>query len=256
MPVSEVCCQKYLLYFLDNINPLKNNSLLFYTYTKNMETTYSEPLQDNTGLYKWASLLALITIAYNIIEGVVSVMFGLEDETIALFGFGLDSFIEVISGIGIWHMIRRLRQNGYARDGKFEQQALRVTGAAFFLLTCGLAVTAAINLYRGVQPLATLWGIIVSGISIATMWALIHYKLKIGRQLKSAAILADANCTKVCIYLSVILFLSSIGYELTGIGGIDSIGAIFIAAFSFREGREAFQKAKGNMTCGCKGNCG
>lgn len=89
-----------------------------------------------------------------------------------------------------------------------------------------------------------------------TMWALIHYKLKVGRQLKSDAILADANCTKVCIYLSVILFLSSLGYELTGIGGIDSIGAIFIAAFSFREGREAFQKAKGDMTCGCKGNCG
>lgn len=220
-----------------------------------MEITYSEPLQDNTGLYKWASLLALITIAYNIIEGVVSVLFGLEDETIALFGFGLDSFIEVISGIGIWHMIRRLRHNGYVKDGKFEQQALRITGAAFYLLTCGLTAAAIINLYRGKRPITTLWGIIVSGVSIMTMWVLIHYKIKVGKRLKSDAILADANCTKVCIYLSVILFLSSLGYELTGLGGLDSIGAIFIAAFSFREGREAFQKAKGNMACSCKSNC-
>lgn len=221
-----------------------------------MEITYSDPTQETTGLYKWASLLALITIAYNIIEGVVSVLFGLEDETIALFGFGLDSFIEVISGIGIWHMIRRLRHNGYVKNDKFEQQALRITGAAFYLLTCGLTVAAIINLYSGERPITTLWGIIVSGISILTMWMLIHYKIKVGKQLKSDAILADANCTKVCIYLSVILFLSSIGYEITGIGGIDSIGAIFIAVFSFREGREAFQKAKGNITCGCKDNCG
>ncbi len=57
--------------------------------------------KDKTSLYGWASALALITIIYNIIEGMVSVYFGFDDETIALFGFGLDSFVEVISGIGI-----------------------------------------------------------------------------------------------------------------------------------------------------------
>ncbi|MEK7852009.1 MAG: hypothetical protein AAB275_08995, partial [Deltaproteobacteria bacterium] len=64
----------------------------------------------NKDLYQWANTLALITIFYNIGEGLVSVYFGLEDETIALFGFGIDSFVEVISGIGIWHMIRRFKQ--------------------------------------------------------------------------------------------------------------------------------------------------
>ena len=72
---------------------------------------HSNNHQTKETLYKRAAILALITIVYNIIEGIVSVFFGLEDATIALFGFGLDSFLEVISGIGIWHMIGRLKRN-------------------------------------------------------------------------------------------------------------------------------------------------
>jgi divalent metal cation (Fe/Co/Zn/Cd) transporter len=87
------------------------------------------------------------------------------------------------------------------------------------------------------------------------MWILIHYKIKVGKQLNSHAIIADANCTKTCLYLSVILLLSSAGYELTGIGGLDSLGAILIAGLSLREGREAFQKAQGKITCHCNDDC-
>ena len=206
-------------------------------------------------LYKWANILALITIFYNIIEGIVSVFFGFKDETIALFGFGIDSFVEVISGVGIWHMIRRLKQNGNENPDRFEKDALRVTGTAFYILAIGLAITAILNIYQGHKPETTLWGIIISAISISTMWALIHYKLKIGKELNSQAILTDAACTKVCIQLSLILLLASAGYELTRIGGLDSIGAILIAWLSFREGRESFQKARGNIVCGCKDNC-
>ena len=213
-----------------------------------------KPLHEKIGLYKWASALALITIFYNIIEGVVSVFFGIEDGTIALFGFGVDSFVEVISGIGIWHMVRRLRQNGNENPDRFERQALQITGSAFYVLTTVLLITSAVNLYLGHKPETTLWGIIISGVSILTMWALIHYKTKVGRQLNSQAILADAACTKVCIQLSLILLLASAGYELTGIGGIDSIGAAGIAWLSLREGREAFQKAKGKA-CNCQTAC-
>lgn len=73
-----------------------------------------------------------------------------------------------------------------------------------------------------------------------------------GRQLNSDAILEDANCTKTCLYLSFTLLLASVGFELTGIGGIDSIGAIIIAIFSFRnrQGRESFEKARGE-SCYC-----
>jgi divalent metal cation (Fe/Co/Zn/Cd) transporter len=87
------------------------------------------------------------------------------------------------------------------------------------------------------------------------MWYLIYHKTKIGRALGSPAILADAACSRACVYLSVVLLISSIGYELTGIGSLDAIGAMLIAWLAFREGREAFAKAKG-LSCSCQGTCG
>ncbi|MBI4697743.1 MAG: cation transporter [Nitrospirae bacterium] len=196
-----------------------------------------------------------MTIFYNFIEGIVSVLFGVRDETIALSGFGLDSFVEVISGIGIWHMIRRLRGNNDTNSDRFEIQALRITGVSFYILTTGLTIAATINLIHKNKPETTLWGIVIALVSIFSMWLLIHYKLKVGRKLNSHAIIADAHCTRACMYLSFILLLSSIGYEITGVGGLDSIGAILIAWLSFREGREAFQKAKGKKVCSCAENC-
>ena len=210
--------------------------------------------KEKESLYRWAYALAVITIFYNILEGLVSIYFGIEDETLALFGFGLDSFVEVISGVGIWHMLKRIRRNYDANPDYFERQALKITGTAFYILSTGLIATALINIFQGHKPENTFWGIVISLISIVTMWLLIHYKIKVGKQLDSQAIVADANCTKTCLYLSIILLLSSTGYELTGIGGLDSIGAIFIAGLSFKEGRESFQKAKG-LSCSCQGTC-
>ena len=212
--------------------------------------------QKNNKLYAFASALALITIVYNIIEGFVSTSFGLEDESMVLFGFGVDSFVEVISGIGIWHMVRRIRNNGSENPDRFEQTALRITGSGFYVLTAGLAITATIDLYQGHKPASTFWGIVISVISIVSMWLLIHYKVKVGRQLNSEAILSDAACTRACLQLSIVLFIASIGYELTHIGGIDSVGTFVIAGLCFREGKEAFEKARAkSFACACGGAC-
>ncbi len=205
-------------------------------------------------LYRLAGWLAVVTIYYNLLEGVVSVFFGFQDETLSLFGFGLDSFVEVVSGIGVWHLVRRLRQAAEDNPDRFEQRALKITGTAFYILTAGLTGTAAYNIYLGHHPDTTFWGIVVSLISIGSMWVLIHFKVKVGNALNSQAILADAGCTRTCMVLSVVLLTASLVYELTGFGGADAIGSIFIAWLSFREGREAFGKAAG-IACGC-GCCG
>jgi divalent metal cation (Fe/Co/Zn/Cd) transporter len=217
---------------------------------KKQETTTAMGIDDRGKNYERAYLLALFTIFYNIAEGIVSIIFGFRDETISLFGFGLDSFVEVISGIGIWHMMKRLRENAGSDPDVFERQALRVTGTSFYLLTGGLTLTSLINLSTGHRPETTFWGIVVACVSIAFMWFLIHYKMKIGKKLNSHAILADASCSRSCLYLSVILLVSSATYELTGFAMIDSLGALGIALYSFREGREAFEKARGKC-CSC-----
>jgi divalent metal cation (Fe/Co/Zn/Cd) transporter len=199
-------------------------------------------------LFQIAFALAVFTIAYNIIEGLISVYFGYEDESLTLFGFGVDSFIEVVSGIGIATMILRIKSNNNQRSN-FEKNALRITGFSFYILVAGPIATGILNLYAGHKPETTFWGVVISIVSIGVMWALISGKVKIGKQLNSDAIIADANCTKVCIYMSVILLISSAVYYATEFAYIDVIGTFGLAYFSFKEGKECFEKAKNNKVC-------
>ena len=201
--------------------------------------------------WQYALWLAIFTILYNIAEGLISIYFGVNDKALTLFGFGADSFIEVMSGIGILAMVIRIQQNPDAARSRFEITALRVTGVAFYLLAIGLGVTAIYNLFTTHKPETTLPGLIISAVSIAVMWLLITGKRKVGRELNSIPILSDANCTLVCIYMSVILLASSIIYELTGLGFVDSLGALGLIYFSVKEGREAFEKAQG-IECDCE----
>ena len=203
-------------------------------------------------LYKQAWLLSLFTIIYNVAEGLVSMFFGYQDETLALFGFGVDSFIEVMSGIGIAVMILRIKQNPESNKSDFEKTALRITGIAFYLLSAGLLAGILVNLITKHKPETTLWGVIISSLSILVMIWLMYAKKRIGLKLNSEPIIADSNCTKVCVYMSVVLLLSSLIYELTGFAYADVIGAAGLIYFSFTEGKEAFEMAKGKeCSCGC-----
>jgi len=206
-------------------------------------------------LYSLALGLAVFTVVYNIIEGLVSIYFGLTDETLSLLGFGVDSFVEVISGIGIWHMVIRIRRHEGEAPDRFERTALRITATAFYLLAAGLAVTAIGNIYTGHKPVTTFWGNVISLISISFMWLLIRYKVKVGTALGSQAIIADAHCSRACMQFSIVLLVASLGYQLTGIGYIDSLGALVIGWLAYKEGRESQGKAKGISSCGCGTSC-
>ncbi len=200
--------------------------------------------------YKQAFLLSLFTIFYNIIEGIVSMILGYEDETLSLFGFGADSFIEVLSGIGIAIMISRIRHNPDSSKSIFEITALKITGSAFYLLSAGLLLGIVLNIMNHHKPETTFWGIIISLVSIIIMVWLMNAKKRVGRNLSSEPIIADANCTKVCVYMSLVLLISSLIYELTGFLYADIIGAAGLIYFSITEGKEAFEKAKGKE-CAC-----
>ncbi|MCJ7449675.1 MAG: hypothetical protein MUO72_18515 [Bacteroidales bacterium] len=200
--------------------------------------------------YRQAYLLSLFTIFYNIVEGIVSMVLGYADETLSLFGFGADSFIEVMSGVGIAVMILRIKHNPNSPKSMFEKTALKLTGTAFYLLSAGLFAGIVLNLINHHNPETTLWGVIISLVSIAVMVWLMNAKKSIGKKLHSEPIIADANCTKVCVYMSVVLLISSLVYELTGFAYADVIGAAGLTYFSTTEGKEAFEKAKGKE-CSC-----
>jgi divalent metal cation (Fe/Co/Zn/Cd) transporter len=200
-------------------------------------------------LYKNAYSLSLFTIFYNIAEGLISMIMGYSDDTLTLFGFGVDSFIEVMSGIGIAVMIMRIRQNPESAKNEFEIKALKITGTAFYLLSAGLLVGIIFNVITKHKPETTLWGIIISVISIVVMLWLMSAKRRVGEKLSSEPIISDSNCTKICVYMSVVLLVSSVIYELTGFAYADAIGAAGLIYFSVSEGREAFEKAKGKDCC-------
>lgn len=204
--------------------------------------------------YQLAFTLSIITIVYNLIEGGVSTIFGASDETLALFGFGVDSFVEVLSGIGIAHMIVRMKRSPVEQRDQFEVTALKITGIAFYLLVAGLILGSALSIIFRSEPKTTLVGIIISAISILTMYFLYKSKLKTGKELNNQAIISDAHCTKTCFYLSFILLGSSLIYELFKIPYIDAIGSLGIAWYAFKEGKESFEKARTRkLTCedGC-----
>jgi hypothetical protein len=203
-------------------------------------------------LYQTALWLGFFTVAYNLIEGIVAIGFGISDETLTLFGFGVDSFIEVMSGIGIVAMILRIRQNPELPKSEFERTALKITGWSFYILAIGLVISAILNIVTGHKPETTLPGAIIAAISIAIMGWLVWQKMKVGRALNSEPILADASCTKVCIYMSVVLLAASFIYSLTGFGFVDSLGALGLTYYAVNEGREAFEKAQGLDDCTCE----
>jgi divalent metal cation (Fe/Co/Zn/Cd) transporter len=206
-------------------------------------------MEYSTSLYKNAYYLSLFTIFYNIAEGLISMILGFKDETLTLFGFGADSFIEVMSGIGIALMILRIKQNPASSKNEFEIKALKITGTAFYILSIGLIVGIIINIINNHKPETTLWGIIISIISIVVMVWLMKAKKGVGIKLDSEPIISDSNCTKVCVYMSIVLLVSSLIYELTGFAYADAIGAAGLIYFSISEGKEAFEKAKGKDCC-------
>jgi len=201
--------------------------------------------------YNIAFSLSVFTIVFTFFEGIFSAYFGVRDETFTLLGFGVGSFVEVISGIGIAHMIIRIRVDKNSNRDNFEKIALKVTGLSFYILTFGLLVTGTYNIIANRKPDSTIWGLIISVISIIAMWILARKKMYVGKKLNSKAVIADAGCTKVCIYSSVIVLISSGLYEIFKLPYIDSIGTFGLAYFAFSEGKECFHMAKSDALCGC-----
>ncbi len=195
---------------------------------------------------KW---LAYFTIWYNLAEGIISTYFGLKDETLSLLGFGVDSFVEMISGLGIVIMIERIKRNPRSHIGNFEKTALQITGYSLYILAAGLIFSAIVSIVGKHIPTNTFVGTMVAGVSIIVMWWLIQQKIHVGTILKSDAIISDARCAQVCMYMSAVLLVSCLVNYFYTVPYVDAVGALGIAWFSFTEGKEALEKSRGVICC-------
>ncbi|MBR9699324.1 cation transporter [Candidatus Woesearchaeota archaeon] len=179
--------------------------------------------------------LSYFTVGYNIVEGIVSVFFGSISGSIALVGFGLDSFIESLSGsIMIW----RFKKREYSKQDieRIEKKALQLVGYTFFVLALYVLYESLTRLYFAEASSPSLAGIIITIISLIIMPILYHKKHRLGHQLHSRSLIADSKQTIACMLLSVAVLLGIALNWLFGFWQADPIAGLVVSLLLMREG--------------------
>lgn len=186
--------------------------------------------------------LEYLTVGWNIVEGLVAVGAGVAAGSIALIGFGVDSFVETISGtILLWRL--RVEVGGDAdeeRIERVERRAERLVAVAFAVLALYVAFEAIRTLADQERPAASPVGIVLTAISIGVMLWLARAKRETGEGLGSRALIADSKQTYACWYLSLTTLAGLALNELLGLWWADPLAALVIAGFLAREARESW----------------
>lgn len=193
-------------------------------------------------LHKKALFLSYFTVGYNILEGVVSILAGVIAGSIALVGFGLDSFVESLSG-GV--MIWRLRQHGKLsreEEEKIEKKAVKLVGYTFFILGIYVLYESLKKLYLREIPDPSLLGIIIAILSIIVMPVLFLMKYRTGKAIGSRSLMADSKETLACLFLSVALLIGLGLNYLYRLWQADPIVGLVIVVFLFKEGYETLKE--------------
>lgn len=204
-----------------------------------------------------ARWLAHFTIVYNLIEGLVSVGCGAYDESLALLGFGVDSFVETASaGLVLWRL--RAESAGMVSGRSRERASSIGVSVLLVLLGLGTGVGSIWQLVRHVHPDTTVPGMIIAVVSLLFMFWLWRSKCRAAQALDSRTLRQDAQCSLGCIQLSVTLFLGSVLYlAVPALWWVDSAAALVIAGLILREGGlgllAAWRGTGGG--CGCSHSC-
>jgi divalent metal cation (Fe/Co/Zn/Cd) transporter len=182
--------------------------------------------------------LSYLTVGYNIIEGVVSVAAGILSGSVALVGFGLDSFIESFSGgVMIWRFGKG-RALSEEEEERVERRAAKLVAYTFFILAAYLLFESAKKLWHQEVPEPSLLGIVVAVLSMIVMPALARAKFRLGRQLGSRSLVADSKETLACFFLSVALFIGLGLNYVAGLWQADPVVGLIICGYLVKEGRE------------------
>lgn len=203
----------------------------------------SQPLApaEKARLGRRAQQLAAASVAYNLVEAVVAITAGLVAGSVALVGFGLDSVVEVSSGLIIlWQFRHRLPESR-------EQQALRLMAVSFFALAAYVSFESVRALLGDHDPDPSMVGIGLAAASLLVMPFLSWAQRRTGRALGSNAVVADSTQTLLCTYLSAVLLVGLVLNATLGWSWADPVAGLVIAAVAVREGLEAWR----GENCGC-----
>ncbi|WP_235506352.1 MULTISPECIES: cation transporter [unclassified Terrabacter] len=198
------------------------------------------PPSRRAALVRRARLLAGASVAYNVVEAVVAIGSGRIADSTALVGFGLDSTVEVMSGLVI------LWQFGHPVPEEREHLARRLIAVSFFALAAYVTVESVRAVVTREQSDTSVVGIALAALSLAVMPLLSHWQRRTGRELGSGAVVADGTQTLLCTYLSAVLLVGLLANALLGWWWLDPVAALVIAAVAVREGRSNW---RGDACC-------
>jgi divalent metal cation (Fe/Co/Zn/Cd) transporter len=203
------------------------------TGTHNHDTVVTE--EDRRRYGRRARVLAGASVTYNVVEAVIAVTAGLVAGSIALVGFGLDSIVEVSSGLIIlWQFRHPLPESR-------EQTALRLMAFSFFGLAAYVTFESIRSLTTGHEAEASIVGMILAAASLVVMPFLSWAQRRTGRALGSNAVVADSTQTLLCTYMSGVLLVGLVLNATLGWWWADPIAGLVIAAVAVKEGREAWR---------------
>jgi cation diffusion facilitator family transporter len=196
----------------------------------------------SVNLHQQALRLSYFTVGYNVLEGLVSILAGTLAGSAALVGFGVDSFMESLSG-GI--MIWRFRQQGKVsaeEEERIEKRAVKLVGITFFVLGAYVLYESMEKLYRHQPPEPSLFGIIIAVVSLVVMPVLFSFKYRVGKQLGSRSLMTDAKQTLTCMLLAAAL-LAGLGLNyLYGFWPADPAVGMVVVFYLFKEGYTIFKE--------------
>lgn len=193
---------------------------------------------DRAVLLRRARWLAVFTVAWNVVEGVVAIAAGVLAGSQALLGFGADSAAESVSAAVLtWRLTAEQRDPDRAE--RVEHTALRVIGVSFLLLAGLVAFDAIRALVVGDEPSSSSIGIALTVVSLVVMPWLATRKRQVADALGSAAAVADSQQTWACAWLSAIVLLGLVLNATVGWWWADPVAALVVVALLVDEGREA-----------------
>jgi divalent metal cation (Fe/Co/Zn/Cd) transporter len=199
--------------------------------------TAPETVTDRPALVRRGKWLAWFTIAWNSIEGIAGIAAGIAAGSIALVGFGVDSYVEVFAGLVIlWRLAKE--RHGQELSEAAERRAVRLIAVTFLVLAVGVGAESVRKLILGAEPDESLFGIGLAIVSLIVMPLLARAKRRIGEQLGSRAVTADATETTLCVWLSAILLVGLGLNALFGWWWADPLAGLGIVYVAGREGIE------------------
>ena len=190
-----------------------------------------------------ALALSFFTVAYNLAEGGVAMLGAALSGSNALLGFGLDSFVESLSGmVMVWRFWKFDPAVDEEEFEKIERRAARLVGYSFFILGSYVVLDAGYALYEQEAPETSLIGIGLAIASIIVMPVLFLLKYRLGKAIGSRSFVADSKETLACLMLSFALLLGSGAFYISRLWWLDSVPALVIAVLIIREGFETLEE--------------